>query len=216
MHVGWVSSCSCVQSAGIEKVKSKRRGNVVINEVRMWNTQILKENKSPPTMAEFFQNPTTLLNGKHPFSTHVSTCDFVFSQPFGLCVYPSSLPGPFKAYLPMPPPPPDLRCYQPAAGLERPDRRATQAARWLLQSIMSQKTSIIADGWWVWLAAGLAEQAHFRAVWSAGPTVLRRAGGGQQIEWEDLVNRCWNNGGEMVVMRRYSSAKAIMRRGKGG
>lgn len=31
--------------------------------------------------------------------------DFVFSQPFGLCVYPSSLPGPFKAYLPMPPPP---------------------------------------------------------------------------------------------------------------
>lgn len=44
-------------------------------------------------------------------SSRVSTCYFVFSPPFGLCVYPSSLPGLFKAYLPMPaaPPPPVLR-----------------------------------------------------------------------------------------------------------
>lgn len=166
-------------------------------------------------MAEVFQNQTTLFNGKHP-SRIMCLLWFCFLAAF----WPVCLPiQPARALQGLPAnaaAPPDLRCYQPAAGLERPDRRATQAARWLLQSIMSQKTSIIADGWWVWLAAGLAEQAHFRAVWSAGPTVQRRAGGGQQIEWEDLVNRCWNNGGEMVVMRRYSSAKAIMRRGKGG
>lgn len=58
----------------------------------------------------------------------------------------------------------------------------TQPAQWLPQSIISQKISIIADGWLVWLAAGLAKQAHFRAVWSASPTVLRQKEGVERIE----------------------------------
>lgn len=89
------------------------------------------ENETPPTVAEFSPNPAPLFRGNVLLdSSHASTCYIVFSPPFGLHVYPSRLPGHFKAYLPMPAPsPPVLHCYQPAAGLERPDRRATQAAQ---------------------------------------------------------------------------------------
>lgn len=93
-------------------------------------TESCIENETPPTVVEFSPNPAPLFHGNVLLdSIHVSTCYVVFSPPFGLRVYQSSLPGLFKAYLPMPDPPPVLRCYQPAAGLERPDRRATQAAR---------------------------------------------------------------------------------------
>lgn len=87
----------------------------------------------------------------------------------------------------------------------------TQPAQWLPQSIITQKISIIADGWLVWLAAGLAKQAHFGAVWSASPTILKLTGGGQQI-WKggNLVIWCQNNGAEMVVMTRHADAGSIM------
>lgn len=52
----------------------------------MWNTRILKENKSPPTMVEFFQNPTTLLNRKHP-SWLMCLLVILFSRSLLACVF---------------------------------------------------------------------------------------------------------------------------------
>lgn len=61
----------------------------------------------------------------------------------------------------------------------------TQPAQWLPQSIIGSKISIIADGWLVWLTAGLAKLAHFRAVWSASPTGEER---GRRISKRGI---CW-------------------------
>lgn len=64
------------------------------------------ENETPPTVAEFSPNPALLFHGNVLLdSSHASTCYIVFLPPFGLHVYPSCLPGLFKAYLPMPAPP---------------------------------------------------------------------------------------------------------------
>lgn len=138
----------------------------------------------------FSSKQTVPLNDKH-IVLHPPSPEYFFQfllYSFLPCVFIPSAnqPGHSEAYLPntrasLPRLSPAINQQQ---GWRGQTEEPTQPAQWLPQSIIIQKISIIADGWLVWLAAGLAKQAHFRAVWSASPTALKQTGGGWRI-WKE-------------------------------
>ena len=117
-------------------------------------------------------------------------------------------------------PPPALPCYQPAAGVERPDWRAHSACL-VIASVYHQPEDFYYCRWMIGLASCRPGKAS--SFWSSfevrAPLYWGRSGrggGGRRIEKKgDLVIWCWNNGAEMVVMTRHADAKSIMHRAWG-
>lgn len=172
------------------------------------------------------------LNDKHmvlhtPLSCHLFLFGFSFNYwgffllyPLpSMCIHPvcqqaSALRGLPTRYPCQPPP--ALPCYQPAAGVERPDWRAHSACP-VIASVYHQPEDFYYCRWMIGLAScrpgkasSFLEQFEVRA-----PLYWGKQEGDDRSKKGDSVIWCRNKGAEMVVMTRHADARSIMHRGRG-
>lgn len=142
---------------------------------------------------------------------------FVYSVPLpSVFIHPSNQPEHVEAYLHLPSSPQS----SPAINQQQGFRGQTEEPLSLPSDCLSLSSArrlllLQMDDWSgslpAWQSKLILEQSEVQA-----PPYWSEWEGGQQIKKEDLVNWCWNNGGEMVTMTRRSTTKAITRKQKGG